>query len=63
MRENHDWCVGAKAFQVVLEPFELLVAKLTQTAGLKINHVDEANEMNAVFVEAVPTGPFGVDSL
>ena len=47
------------ALEVVLQPFELLVAEIAQAAGLEIDHVDEADEVHAVGVEAVPARALG----
>src|SRR5262249_21315334 len=63
MREDHNRGVGAQTFYVVFEPFELVVAELAQTAGLEIQHVNQAYEMNAVLVKAVPTRAFSGDVL
>src|SRR4029077_5888982 len=57
--EDDDGRRGGAALEVVLEPFELLVAEIAQPAGLEINHVDEADEVHAVGVEAVPADAFG----
>ena len=40
------------ALQIVLEPFELLVAEIAEAAGLEIDDVDEADEVHAAGVEA-----------
>ncbi len=63
MGQDDDRRVRAKTFQIVLEPFELLVSELAQPAGLKIQNIDQSNEMAAVLVEAVPPGAFGFDTL
>ena len=62
MCEDHNRSVRAEAFQVRFEPLELLVPELAQTARLKIQDIDEANEMDAILGEAVPTRAPGVDS-
>ena len=41
MREDYNWSVRSETFYVGFEPFELLVAELAQTAGLKIQDVDQ----------------------
>ena len=43
----------------LLQPFELVVAEIAQAAGLEVDHVDEADEMHAVGVEAVPACALG----
>src|SRR5690242_2470865 len=55
MRKHYNWSVRTQPFYIRFEPLELLVAKLAQAAGLKIKDVDQANEMNAVLIEAIPT--------
>jgi len=53
--EDHDRCGRCKAFDVVLKPFELLISEIAKTAGLEIDHVDKADEVDAVLIETVPT--------
>src|SRR4029077_8739471 len=55
--------VRAKTFHVVFEPFELLIAELTQAAGLKVQNVDQGDEMDTVLIETVPARAFAFDSL
>ena len=47
------------ALQVVLQPLELLGAELAEAAGLEVHDVDQADEVHAVVVEAVPAGALG----
>src|SRR6266446_6382268 len=54
VREHDDRGRCRAALKVVLQPFELLVAEIAQAAGLEIDHVDEADEVHSVGVEAVP---------
>ena len=63
MREDNNRRVRAKTFHVVFQPFELLVAELSQTAGLKVQDVDQSNEVDSVFVKTVPAGALGFDAL
>src|SRR6202035_293108 len=56
MREEDDWRAVRFALQVGLEPCELLGAEIAQSATLQVDDVDEANEVDAVVVEAVPAG-------
>ena len=63
MREDHKGRARTETLHVVFEPFELLVSELTQTAGLEVEDVDQANEMDAILVEAVPTRTFGFNAL
>src|SRR5205823_3378486 len=62
MREDDNRRAGSEILHVGLEPFELLVSELTQTAGLKIQNVDQSNEMDAVLIEAIPAGAFAFDA-
>jgi len=39
--------------------FELIVAKIAETAGLEIDDVDQADEVHAIGVKAVPAGALG----
>jgi hypothetical protein len=48
--------VDAAPLEVAFEPFELVVAEITQGAGLEINDVDELDDMHPVGVEAIPAG-------
>ena len=63
MSENNDGGARTKVFQIGLEPFELIISELPQATGLEIQDVDEANEMAAVLVEAVPTRALRFDAL
>ena len=47
------------ALDVVLQPFELLGAEIAQTAGFEVDDIDQADEMHAVGVEAVPAVTLG----
>ena len=47
------------ALEVVFEPVELLVAEIAEAAGFQVHDVDQADEMHAVVVEAVPAGALG----
>jgi len=44
----------SKILYVGLEPFKLLIAELTQAAGLKVKDVDQCNEMDTVLIETEP---------
>ena len=52
MREDYNRRARSETFHVGLEPFKLLVAELTQTAGLKVQDVNQRNEMDAVLIES-----------
>src|SRR5450631_2068183 len=59
MCEHDDRRRGRFAFQIVLDPFDLLFAEAAHTAALEIGDVDEPHEMHAVGVERVIARPFG----
>src|SRR5271169_3962869 len=51
------------AFQVpyiILEPLELLGAERSEAAGFEVHYVDEANEVRALVVKAVPALSFRI---
>ena len=54
MGKYHNRGRRRPALEIALKPFELLVAKVAETAGLQIDDIDQANEMHAVGIEAVP---------
>jgi hypothetical protein len=61
--EDHDGGAGLQSLDVLLEPFQLLRAEGAESAGLEIQDVDQADKMDGVLVEAVPTvacRPFAV---
>src|SRR5579872_3703255 len=58
VRHDDDGRAGAAAFQVALDPLDLLVAEMTQAAGLQADDVDQRDEMNAALVETVPATGF-----
>ena len=45
---------------VARQPGELLVAEIAHAAGLEVEDVDQADEMHAALVEAVPAAPLAV---
>src|SRR5260370_32131301 len=61
--EDNNRRVRAKVFHVALEPFQLLVAELTQAAGLKVKDVDQCNEMDTILIETVIARAFAFDAL
>ena len=63
MREDDDRGRRGAPLEVVLQPFELVVAEIAQAAGLEIDHVDKADEMHAVGVEAIPAGALGAATI
>src|SRR5438270_10710849 len=62
VREDDNRRARSEILNVGLEPLKLLVAELTQTAGLKVQDVNQSNEVNSVFVEAVPARAFAFDA-
>src|SRR6266513_341096 len=63
MREDHNRRARFETFHIAFEPFELLISELPQTAGLKVKHIDQSNEMDTVLIEAIPAGAFAFDVL
>src|SRR5690242_10883009 len=62
MSKDHDRCAGRKPTHIVLQPGKLLLSQDAQSAFGDIHHVNQTNEVNAMFVEAEPTvalGSFG----
>src|SRR5271169_6586570 len=60
MRKDHDRGACREALNVLLKPVELLAAKIAQASGFQVEHVDEADIMNAMMIEALPPGALGV---
>src|ERR1700733_13875105 len=61
--EDHNRGRSRAAFDVVFEPFELLLTEIAESTSFEIGDVDETDEVHAVGVEAVPTGPLGAASV
>ncbi len=59
MSEHDDGRAGAEALDVLLEPVELSRSEVPQAAGLEVQNVDQADEVNAFVVEALPSGARG----
>src|SRR5690242_2999732 len=59
MGEDDDWRGVRFVLDIVGEPGELVRPEPSQAAGLEVDHIDEADEVNAVIVEAVPTRALG----
>src|SRR6476646_10156485 len=59
MGEDDDRRRVRFVLDIVGEPGELVGPEPSKAAGLEVDHVDEANEVNAVIVEAVPTRALG----
>ena len=54
VREDDDGRAAGEPFHIIFEPLELLGAELAQAAGLQVHHVDQADEVHAFVIEAVP---------
>src|SRR5579862_326163 len=54
MCEDDDRRAALQPGDVLLDPFELLLAEVAQSACLEVQHVDESDKMGAVLIEAVP---------
>ena len=54
MSEDHDRRTAREPLDVALQPLELLGAQASETFGLVALHVDEADEVHAPVVEALP---------
>src|SRR4029078_7834470 len=59
MSEDDDRRRIRFVLDIVGEPGELVGPEPSQAAGLEVDHIDEADEVNAVLVEAVPTRALG----
>ena len=59
MSKHDDRRRSRAAFNIALKPFKLLGTEIAETARLKIDDIDQADEVNAVGVEAVPAGALG----
>src|SRR4051794_4430908 len=59
MGEQHNWRGFRTALQVVLQPFELVVAETAEAAALEVRDIDEADEMHAAGVERIPATALG----
>jgi hypothetical protein len=64
VRHQHDRRTGREPFDILLQPFKLLVANFGEAggfeAGLKLEHIDQPDEVHAAVIEAVPTLAPGV---
>ena len=56
MGEDDDRRTALQPLDVLLEPFKLFVAKRAQPPGLQVDDIDEADEVHAALIEAVPPG-------
>ena len=56
--ENHYRSACGDSTQVVLQPGDLLLAKLAH--AFELNHVDQSNEVDSFVIHAVPPSAFRV---
>src|SRR5690348_2429226 len=49
--------------QIVFQPFQLLVAKVTETSRFQVHYIHKPDEVDAVLVEAVPARALGVSGI
>src|SRR2546429_9543918 len=54
MRIDHNRFAAAEGLDVFLKPIQLLLAEDAQAAGFEVGDVDQADEVNAFIVVAVP---------
>src|ERR1700689_3713957 len=57
VRKYHDRSAGGAPLQIRLEPFELRLSECSKSVGLEVEHVDQADEMHALVIEAVVAAP------
>ncbi len=63
MGEHHEERAAGEPLHVLVEPFQLLRAEAAQTRRLEVQDVDQANEVHALIIEALPAiagGPFPI---
>src|SRR5271166_5341712 len=60
MREHDNRGRGALVRKVAGEPGDLLGPEIAHAAGLEVNHIDEADEMDAALIERIPPRALGV---
>src|SRR5258705_2213207 len=53
--KDHDGRVTRATFQVVFEPFQLLLTERAEAVLLDVHDVDNPNEMDTAMVKAIPT--------
>src|SRR5262249_42083237 len=53
--KDNDRCAGREPAHVALEPVELFLPQVAEPARLEIEHVDQADEVDAAVIEAVPS--------
>src|SRR5512138_2474664 len=54
MRKHDDRRAALQLRDVLLEPLELLVAKVPESTRFEVDHIDQPDEVHTVLVEAVP---------
>src|SRR5262249_45011975 len=63
MREHHDRRRRRAAFEIILDPFELLFAETTHATALEIGDIDETDEVHAIGIEAIITWTLGATAV
>ena len=59
MGEDHQGRAAGEPLDVLLEPVELRLPEATEPARLEVEHIDQADEVDALVVEALPPGARG----
>src|SRR5262245_46953463 len=59
VREHDDGCAALETFDILLEPLELFGSERAEPARPEVDHVDQADEVSATLIEAVPPGALG----
>src|SRR3984957_12130517 len=54
VREEHNRSTGRAPLQIVFQPLQLLVTERSQAASFQVDDIHQADEMDALLVEAVP---------
>src|SRR5579864_9508652 len=60
VRKHDNRSARLEVLYIVLKPLQLLAPERAQTAGLEVHDVDQTDEVDAIFVKAVPALTFGV---
>src|SRR6266550_5123787 len=59
VRKEHNRSAGRAAFEIVLKPLQLFVTERSHAAGFQIGDIYQADEMDTLMIEAVPSGALG----
>ena len=57
MREDYDRGAGREGCEIFLQPIELLHAKDAESAFMSVHHINQADEVHAALVKAIPARP------